>query len=132
MTAIELDCTMQPIPSAAKAVKNANTTPSHLLCSPRSITYMGPPAIVPSGIFTRYFTESSASVYFVAMPNTPDSHIHSTAPGPPATTAVATPTMFPVPMVAASAVISAANGLISPFAPLSLVTESFNARPIYL
>ena len=48
------------------------------------------------------------------MPKTPVSHIQSTAPGPPAATAVATPTMFPVPMVAASAVISAPKWLMSP------------------
>ena len=48
------------------------------------------------------------------MPNTPVSHIQSTAPGPPAATAVATPTMLPVPIVAASAVVSAPNWLTSP------------------
>ncbi len=48
------------------------------------------------------------------MPKTPVSHIQSTAPGPPAATAVATPTMLPVPMVAASAVISAPKWLMSP------------------
>lgn len=48
------------------------------------------------------------------MPNTPVSHIHSTAPGPPSETAVATPTMLPVPMVAASAVVSAPKWLTSP------------------
>ena len=63
---------------------------------------------------TRYLTASTASAYFVAMPNTPVSHIQSTAPGPPAATAVATPTMLPVPIVAASAVVSAPNWLTSP------------------
>lgn len=77
---------------------------------PRSSTYIGPPAIAPEGVATRYFTASRASEYFVAMPNTPVSHIHSSAPGPPAAIAVETPTMLPVPIVAASAVVSAANG----------------------
>jgi hypothetical protein len=48
------------------------------------------------------------------MPKTPVSHIQRTAPGPPAATAVATPTMFPVPIVAARAVVSAPNWLTSP------------------
>src|SRR5438477_11820658 len=51
---------------------------------------------------------------FVAIPKTPVSHIQSTAPGPPAAMAVATPTMFPVPIVAANAVVNAPNWLTSP------------------
>ena len=51
--------------------------------------------------------EPELSEYFVEMPNTPVSHIHSTAPGPPEATAVATPTMLPVPIVAAKAVVNA-------------------------
>lgn len=46
--------------------------------------------------------------------------LHSKTPGPPACTAVATPTMFPVPIVAANAVQSAAKEDTSPlplFAP---------------
>jgi len=64
---------------------------------------------VPSLVLTRYFTLNSASAYFVAMPNTPVSQHQKTAPGPPRATAVATPTMLPAPMVAASAVVSAPN-----------------------
>ena len=48
------------------------------------------------------------------MPNTPVIHIQKTAPGPPARIAVATPTIDPVPMVAASAVASAPKLEISP------------------
>ena len=55
----------------------------------------------------RYFTASRPSEYFVAIPNNAASHIQNIAPGPPATIAVATPTMLPVPMVAESAVHSA-------------------------
>src|SRR5690625_5890309 len=66
---------------------------------------MGPPAISPRASCTRYFTASTASAYFVAMPNTAVIHIQNTAPGPPSTTAVATPAILPVPMVAESAVI---------------------------
>lgn len=39
---------------------------------------------------------------------------HTRAPGPPETMAVATPTIFPVPMVVASAVVSAEKGDTSP------------------
>src|SRR6185503_11645651 len=114
MAAIEFACTMQPMPKAATAVRQAKIMPSHFACRPRSSTYMGPPAMVPLAVTIRYFTESTASAYLVAIPNTPVSHIQSTAPGPPAATAVATPTMLPVPMVAARAVISAPNWLMSP------------------
>src|SRR6266545_7945784 len=107
MAEIEFACTMQPMPKAATAVRKAKITPSQRARSPRSSTYMGPPAMVPLAVTIRYFTESTASAYLVATPNTPVSHIQSTAPGPPAATAVDTPTMLPVPMVAASAVVSA-------------------------
>ena len=120
---IELACTMLPMPNEANTVKSANSTASHFMPRPRSSAYIGPPSIVPSAVLTRYFTASSASLYFVAMPRTPVSHIHSTAPGPPRLTAVATPTMLPVPIVAASAVVRAANGLTSPSAPFSAVTD---------
>ncbi len=89
--------------------------------------YIGPPSIVPSAVRTRYRTASSASLYLVAVPSTPVSHIQKTAPGPPRLTAVATPTMLPVPMVAANAVVSAAKGLTSPSAPFSFVTDSLSA-----
>ena len=48
------------------------------------------------------------------MPNAAEISIQTNAPGPPIASAVATPTMLPVPMVAASAVISAENGETSP------------------
>jgi len=48
------------------------------------------------------------------------SHIHKTAPGPPAATAEATPTMLPVPMVAARAVMSEAKGLVYGVVKLTL------------
>ena len=44
------------------------------------------------------------------MPSSADTHIQKTAPGPPAATAVATPTMLPVPSVAANAAVSAPKG----------------------
>ncbi len=62
------------------------------------------------------------------MPKMPVSHIHSTAPGPPESTAVATPTIDPVPSVEASEVAMAPKLLTSPWAPESFVTESLSAR----
>ena len=89
------------------AVKAANAMPSQRSPIPRSSTYIGPPALRPCGVVMRYLMARSASPYLVAMPKMPVSHIHRTAPGPPAAIAVATPTMLPVPIVAASAVVSA-------------------------
>ena len=116
-------CTPQPMPKVASAVNRANALASLFMPSPRSSAYMAPPSTRPSSVFTRYFTAISASAYLVAMPSTPVSQHHSTAPGPPSATAVPTPTMLPVPMVDASAVVSAPNWLISPSAPLSFATE---------
>src|SRR3989338_5364706 len=111
---MELALTMLPIPKAATAVKKAKTAPSHRQFIPLSSTYIGPPAIKPFLVVIRYLTERRASAYLVAIPKTPVSHIHKTAPGPPEATAVATPTILPVPMVAARAVVRAPNWLISP------------------
>ena len=47
------------------------------------------------------------SAYFVAIPKNAATSIQNKAPGPPAAMAVATPTMFPVPIVALKAVHSA-------------------------
>ena len=87
--------------------------------------------MLSSDVFTRYFTATSASEYLVAIPNTPVSHIHSTAPGPPKATAVATPTMLPVPMVAARAVESAPNWLTSPSPFRSFTKDSRTPFHIY-
>jgi len=46
----------------------------------------------------------------VAIPKSPVIQHQNTAPGPPMAIAVDTPMMFPVPIVAASAVASAENG----------------------
>ncbi len=48
------------------------------------------------------------------MPSMPMIHIQNSEPGPPERMAVATPTIEPVPMVAASAVASAWKGVMSP------------------
>ena len=125
-------CTVLPIPKEAIAVKKANITAIFFHPNPRSRAYIGPPNILPSSVFTLYFMASRPSEYFVAIPNTPVSQHHSTAPGPPRAMAVATPMMFPVPMVAANAVASDANCDTSPEAPGSRFTESFIAVKIFL
>ena len=68
---------------------------------------MAPPCILPSGVRTRYLTAMRDSPYLVAIPNTPVIQHQNTAPGPPMKMAVPTPTMLPVPMVEARAVVSA-------------------------
>ena len=52
------------------------------------------------------------------MPTRAVIHIQNRAPGPPMAMAVATPTMLPVPMSAAMAVIRAFQGDISPCSDL--------------
>ena len=127
MVEMALACTVLPMPKEASAVNRANSTASHFHPRPRSSAYMGPPSMRPSSALTRYLMARSPSLYLVAMPKTPDSQHHSTAPGPPRATAVATPTMFPVPMVAASAVASAPNWDTSPVDPLSRLMDNLMA-----
>ena len=55
----------------------------------------------------------------VAVPTIAAIHIQNKAPGPPDTIAVATPTILPVPMVAESAVQSAAKLDTSPLPSFS-------------
>jgi hypothetical protein len=59
-------------------------------------------------------------------------HNQSTDPGPPSAIAVPTPTIFPVPRVAAKEVVNAPNWEISPDPSLSLYTESLIPNPIFL
>ena len=66
----------------------------------------------------------------VAVPTKAASHIQNNAPGPPETMAVATPTILPVPIVAESAVHSAAKLLTSPcFPSVSSLKMYLKARP---
>src|SRR5574344_185809 len=104
-----LDWTELPIQTAAIEVNTAKRLAAHLQFKPRLSTYIGPPSILPLGVVTLYFTDSNASEYFVDIPNTPVSQHQSTAPGPPIETAVATPIILPVPIVAAKAVAKAEN-----------------------
>lgn len=66
------------------------------------------------------------SAYLVAIPKKAAIHIQKRAPGPPVLMAVATPTILPVPIVAASAVARAAKLEISP-SPLSSAKISLKA-----
>jgi len=88
------------------------------------IEYIGPPSISPRSLTTLYLIDNAHSANFVVIPNAAEIHIHTKAPGPPATIAVATPTMLPVPIVDASAVISAAKGETSPLPPSFLILAS--------
>ena len=123
------------MPNAASDANRANSTasarPSLLFLKPRSSAYIAPPSILPEWSFTRYFTPMNTSEYLVAMPKMPVIHIQKMAPGPPNSRPVPTPTMLPVPMVAASAVVSAPNCVMSPSASdgSSLVTESLMPVP---
>ena len=69
---------------------------------------------MPLGPFSRYLTAKRASEYFVDIPKSAVNHIQKIAPGPPNVIAVATPTIFPIPTVAASAVINVEKCEISP------------------
>ena len=124
---IELACVRFPIPNEAITANNANshpsTAPTFLCLKPFFIVYIGPPDISPFSLTSRYLMASIHSLNFEVSPKHADIHIHTNAPGPPETIAVATPTILPVPIVAASAVVSAENGEISPV-PLSFFLES--------
>ena len=76
--------------------------------------YMAPPTQLPAGVFSRKCTESSTSENLVIMPTRAVTHIQNSAPGPPSAMAVATPTILPVPISAAKAVIRAFQGETSP------------------
>ena len=137
---IEFACVMFPIPKEAMTAKIANiipsTAPAFLFLKPFFIVYIGPPDISPFSFTSRYLIASIHSLNFELRPKQAETHIHTNAPGPPATMAVATPTIFPVPMVAASAVVSAENGDTSP-SPLvvclaSLLNVLLSAYPKFL
>ncbi len=55
-----------------------------------------------------------ASIIAVHMPMNATTHIQKIAPGPPTTSAVATPAMLPVPTRAASEVANAPNEVTPP------------------
>ena len=126
--AMAFTCVAQPIPKEANPANTAKIIPrifpSGCHFNPRERAYIAPPCILPSLFFTLYFTAIKDSAYFVAIPNTPDNQHQRTAPGPPSAIAVPTPTILPVPIVAARAVVRAPKFDTSPSASGSFVTES--------
>src|SRR5882672_1818438 len=68
------------------------------------ITYMGPPWITPFESLPRYMTDKALVKKFVDIPTKAVTHIQKSAPGPPRLIAAATPAIFPIPTVDASAV----------------------------
>ena len=70
---------------------------------------MGPPAISPLSFVPLYFTASMLSTSLVAIPTILVATIQNSAPGPPSTMAVATPTILPIPRVVASSVVREAR-----------------------
>ncbi len=115
---IEFPCATFPIPKDAKTVNMAKAMPKidpgFLFLKPLFMVTIGPPIISPLAFTVRYFIASIHSANLEVRPKAADTHIHTKAPGPPATMAVATPIIFPVPIVAANAVINAEKGDTSP------------------
>ena len=131
---IEFACVRFPMPKDAITANNAknhpSAAPSFLCLKAFFIVYIGPPDISPFSLVSRYLMASMHSLNLDVRPKAADIHIHIRAPGPPDTIAVATPTILPVPMVAASAVVSAENGETSPspfFWCASLLSTLFRA-----
>lgn len=85
--------------------------------------YIGPPDISPRSLTSLYLIANIHSENLEDNPKQAEIHIQTNAPAPPETIAVATPTIFPVPIVAAKAVVNAENGDTSPF-PLLFVLDS--------
>ena len=108
--AMELPWARLPMPKEAKMVNRVNAAARNLPKRPPTpvLKYScGPPCCLPFLSVVRKRTPRYASEYFDAMPTMPVSQIQNSAPGPPMEIAVATPTMLPVPTVAARAVVSA-------------------------
>ena len=129
---IEFACVRLPIPNEAETAKraksHAKTAPARLFLKVFLMVYIGPPVISPILFFSLYFIASIHSLNLVVNPKTAESHIHTSAPGPPDTIAVATPTIFPVPIVEARAVVRAEKGDTS---PLSFFWRDFLLNEIF-
>ena len=125
---IEFACVMLPIPKEARTAKRAKAVPrkrpAFLFLKPFFMVNIGPPFISPLAFTSRNLKPSIHSENLVVRPKHAEIHIQTRAPGPPANIAVATPTILPVPMVAASAVISAEKGETSPL-PTWVVRDFF-------
>ena len=123
---IEFACVRLPIPKEAITANKAKSqpimAPVFLWRNAFFMVYIGPPDISPFSFTSRYLIASIHSLNFDVIPNAAESHIHTKAPGPPDTMAVATPTIFPVPIVAAKAVVKAEKGETSPSPFFSLAS----------
>ena len=112
---MELDWVTSPMPKEASTANRAKelprARPRALGRMPRAMTNMGPPAVSPG---RRNLTARAHSANLAARPNRAAISIHTRAPGPPAVMAVATPTILPVPMVAARAVMRVERGETRP------------------
>ena len=130
---MEFACVRLPIPKDAITANKANsvprTAPSVLFLIAFFIVYIGPPDISPCAFTSRYLIASIHSLNFEVSPKQAEIHIHTSAPAPPDTIAVATPIIFPVPIVAASAVVKAAKGDTSP-APFFVLDSLLNVSLI--
>ena len=115
---MEFACVMLPIPKDAITANTAKSiprnAPSFLFLKPFFIVYIGPPDISPFSLTSLYLIASIHSLNLEVSPKQALIHIQTSAPGPPDTIAVATPTMLPVPIVADNAVQSAAKLDTSP------------------
>ena len=134
--ATELDWAIFPHPQGGQhrgdGKEKRQGSPQAPLPEPQRMVYMGPPRNSPRPVFRRYFTASRHSAHLEDRPSRAESSIHTRAPGPPATRAVATPAMLPVPMVAARVVIRAERGETSPPSPAdraSRLKVLFSAQP---
>ena len=103
-------CTQQVQGPRIKQATDSTTAPffhprAFFMTKDRSHMYSS----MDSLYFTRYRWPRMISQALVDMPSRLDTHIQNRAPGPPDTTAVATPPMLPTPMVLAMAVQAAAK-----------------------
>ena len=103
--AISAPCTALPMPKAASVPNRAKMRARGMKRLPRPflMVYIGPPSHCPSAPRSRKRTASVTSANFVAMPSMAVSQSQKSVPGPPRAIARATPAMFPVPTVPASA-----------------------------
>ena len=108
---------------------------------PRLATHIVPPCGLSGSCVFRYSIDSVTSKVLIAMPAMPTIHIQNTAPGPPSSTAMATPAMLPRPTVADSAADSAWKCEMAPgplpdcqrpvIRPAPWVSERYWQKPLH-
>ena len=90
---------------------------------------MGPPCTSPAESFPLYIIAKDPSKNLVAIPTVALTHIQKIAPGPPIVRAMATPAIFPIPTVAAIALVRASKELICPGSASSFCLRDPMALP---